>query len=133
MRDPTGLLIELYEMYLNGELATEYSKTHNTMVNSERVDMIMAEVEELIPEKLEPLKAAEAMRRMEENARNIAIKESENKVIDMRQHFQIKMSENGGALGLTKQLIKALEEDDLLTIGAITMSMKELVEQSEQV
>lgn len=133
MRDPTGLLIELYEMYLNGELATEYNRTHNRMVNSEQVDMIMAEVEELIPEKLEPLKAAEAMRKMEENARNLAIKESEDKVIDMRQHFQIKMSENGGALGLTKQLIKALEEDDLLTIGAITMSMKELVEQSEQV
>lgn len=133
MRDPTGLLIELYEMYLNGELATEYNKTHNRMVNSEQVDMIMAEVEELIPEKLEPLKAAEAMRKMEENARNLAIKESEDKVIDMRQHFQIKMSENGGALGLTKQLIKALEDDDFMTIGAITMSMKELVEQSEQV
>jgi len=133
MRDPTGLLIELYEMYLNGELATEYNKTHNRMVNSEQVDMIMAEVEELIPEKLEPLKAAEAMRKMEEKARNLAIKESEDKVIDMRQHFQIKMSENGGALGLTKQLIKALEDDDFMTIGAITMSMKELVEQSEQV
>jgi citrate lyase alpha subunit len=133
MRDPTGLLIELYEMYLNGELATEYNRTHNRMVNSEQVDMIMAEVEELIPEKLEPLKAAEAMRKMEENARNLAIKESEDKVIDMRQHFQIKMSENGGALGLTKQLIKALEDDDFMTIGAITMSMKELVEQSEQV
>jgi hypothetical protein len=101
------------------------------MINSDKLKSIMSDVEELIPAKMEPKQAADAMRKLEEVERNEAIKEAEGKVIDMRKQFQIKMSENGGALGLTKKLVKALQEDDFVTLGLVTMDMQELVEQSD--
>jgi hypothetical protein len=131
MQIETGLLIELYDMYINDELASEFDKQKNRMVNSAKLIEIMEAVKEVIPEKLDPKQAAEAMRRLEEKDREEAIKAAENVVIDMRKQFQLKMSENGGALGLTKKLVKALEEDDLVTVGLVTHYMKELVDHSE--
>jgi len=92
---------------------------------------IMSDVEKIIPEKMEPRQAAEAMRKLEEDERDEAIKAAEEKVIDMRKQFRLKMSENKGALGLTKKLVKALEENDLATVGQVTMDMAELVHQDD--
>ena len=58
MRDPIELLIELYTMYDNGELASEYDTKRNKMINSLELIAIMEEVEELIPEALTPIEAA---------------------------------------------------------------------------
>jgi hypothetical protein len=131
MKNPIELLIELHNMYSKGELAAEFDNRRNKMVNSDKLKSIMSDVENLIPSKLEPKQAADAMRRMEEEERDKAIKEAEDKVIDMRKQFQSKMAENGGALGLTKRLVKALEQDDLATVGLVTHYMKELVDHSE--
>ena len=131
MKTPIELLIELHNMYESGELAAEFDSKRNKMINSEKLKGVMSEVEKLIPAKMEPKQAAEAMRNLGEKERDEAIKEAEGKVIDMRKQFQIKMSENGGALGLTKKLVKALQEDDFITVGLITMDMQELVEQSD--
>lgn len=133
MRDPIELLSALYEMYTDGLLAAEFDKKKNKMVNSAELDHLMTEVEQVIPPKLKPKEAAEAMRALDEEARDQAIKESKDKVIDMRRHFREKMSKNGGALGLTKRLVEALEKNDLMAVGLITMDMQELVKLDEQV
>ena len=131
MKTPIELLIELHNMFEDGELASEFDKRKNKMVNSDKLEAIMADVLKVIPPKMEPRQAATAMRDLEAEARDEAIKASEDKVIDMRKQFLIKMSENGGALGLTKKLVKALEEDDFVTLGLVTMDMQELVKQSD--
>lgn len=133
MRDPIELLSALYEMYTDGLLAAEFDKKKNKMVNSADLEHLMSEVEQIIPAKLKPKEAAAAMRALDDEARDQAIKESKDKVIDMRRHFREKMSKNGGALGLTKRLVEALEKNDLMTVGLITMDMQELVKLDEQV
>lgn len=133
MRDPIELLSALYEMYSDGLLAAEFDKKKNKMVNSADLEHLMSEVEQIIPAKLKPKEAAAAMRALDEEARDQAIKESKDKVIDMRRHFREKMSKNGGALGLTKRLVEALEKNDLMAVGLITMDMQELVKLDEQV
>jgi hypothetical protein len=132
MRDPIELLIELYTMYDNGELASEYDTKRNKMINSLELIAIMEEVEELIPEALTPIEAAREMRQLEEKERQRAIEESKQKVIDMRKHFQNKMSLNGGALGLTEMLIRGLESNDLDTVNEATGMMIELVKHKNE-
>lgn len=131
MLDPIDLLIAIHNMYEGGLLAAEFDKQKNKMVNSDQLISIMSDVEKLIPAKMEPRQAADAMRRMEEQERDAAIKAAEDKVIDMRKQFQIKMSENGGALGLTRKLVEAIENGDIVAAGQITMDMQELVNQSD--
>ena len=131
MRDPIDLLIQLHNLYESGGLAAEFDKQKNKMINSAELISIMSDVEKIIPEKMEPRQAAEAMRKLEEDERDEAIKAAEEKVIDMRKQFRLKMSENKGALGLTKKLVKALEENDLATVGQVTMDMAELVHQDD--
>lgn len=131
MKTPIELLIELHNMFVEGELAAEFDKKKNKMVNSDKLEAIMSEVVKVIPEKKEPRQAATAMRELSEKERDEAIEASDDRVIDMRKLFQQKMSENGGALGLTRKLIKALEEDDIVTVGLVTMDMQELVKQSD--
>jgi hypothetical protein len=132
MRDPIELLIELYTMYDNGELASEYDTKRNKMINSLELIAIMEDVEELIPEALTPIEAAREMRQLEEKERQKAIEESKRKVIDMRKHFQNKMSLNGGALGLTEMLIRGLESNDLDTVNEATGMMIELVKHKNE-
>ena len=131
MKTPIELLIELYNMYDAGELASEFDKKRNKMVNSAQLESIMREVEPFVPMKLEPVQAASTMRAMEQTERDEAIKASEGKVIDMRKLFQMKMSENGGALGLTKQLIEAINTNETGRAAEILMDMEELVKQSD--
>ena len=131
MRTPVELLIELHNMFENGELAAQFDKRRDKMINSETLVSLMSEVKELIPSRLEPKQAADSMRKLEDKEREEAIKAADTKVIDMRKEFLLKMSENGGALGLTKKLMKAVEENDLVTIGLVTMDMQELVKQSD--
>lgn len=127
----TEALIRLYAMYSEGELKSEFDKTTNTMKNSASLDNLMNEVSKLIPTKLEPLAAANAMRAMEVEERVKAIRENEAKVVDKRAVFIKKMSENGGALGLTKQLVEALSNEDKDKALEITAAMAELVHYSD--
>jgi microcompartment protein CcmL/EutN len=119
-------------MYDNGELASEYDTKRNKMVNSLELIAIMEDVKELIPEALSPIEAAREMRQLEEKERQKAIEESKRKVIDMRKHFQNKMSLNGGALGLTEMLIHGLESNDLDTVNEATGMMIELVKHKNE-
>jgi microcompartment protein CcmL/EutN len=119
-------------MYDNGELASEYDTKRNKMINSLELIAIMEDVEELIPEALSPIEAAREMRQLEEKERQKAIEESKQKVIDMRKHFQNKMSLNGGALGLTEMLIRGLESNDLDTVNEATGMMIELVKHKNE-
>lgn len=127
----TEVLIRLYAMYSEGELKSEFDKATNTMKNSASLDTVMKEVAKLIPDKLEPLAAAKAMRAMEVEERVKAIRENEAKVIDKRSLFIQKMSENGGALGLTKQLVQALASEDKDKALEVTVAMAELVQYSD--
>jgi microcompartment protein CcmL/EutN len=102
------------------------------MVNSLELIAIMEDVKELIPEALSPIEAAREMRQLEEKERQKAIEESKRKVIDMRKHFQNKMSLNGGALGLTEMLIHGLESNDLDTVNEATGMMIELVKHKNE-
>jgi hypothetical protein len=133
MRTPVELLIELHNMFENGQLAAEFDNRRNKMINSETLVLLMSEVKEHIPSRLEPKQAADARHeeKLEDKEREEAIKAADTKVIDMRKEFLLKMSENGGALGLTKKLMKAVEENDLVTIDLVTMDMQELVKQSD--
>lgn len=129
MKTPIELLIELHNMYEDGELAAEFDNKRNKMVNSDKLKSIMSDVESIIPAKMEPRQAAEAMRSLAD--RDEAIAAAEDKVIDMRKLFQAKMSENGGALGLTKQLVDAINSNENGRAAQILMDMEELVKQSD--
>lgn len=122
-----NLLIELYTMYINGELASEYDKASNKMVNSQKVVAIMEKIKDSLPEKLSPLQAAKNMRELEAEKREEAIKEANQAVIDMRKAFQHKMSQNGGALGLTKSLVDASNRGDVEAVKRILSIMEKLV------
>jgi DNA-binding XRE family transcriptional regulator len=71
------------------------------------------------------------MRELEPEARDGAIKDASAKVIDMRKEFLMRMSANGGALGLTKQLVRAIEAGDTEAAMNITVNMIDLVNQGE--
>lgn len=130
MKDPIELLIALHKMYLNDELAAEFNSKRNKMVNSKKLKSLMAEVEEVIPvANLEPGEAARAMRDLKD--RDAAIEAAGSKAVDMRKEFQLKMSQNGGALGLSKQLVEAVNAGDTSRAAEILMDMEELVKQND--
>jgi len=130
MTNAIELLIDLHKMFQNGELAAEFNSKRNKMVNSDKLKAVMAEVEKVIPvSSMEPRSAANAMRNLED--RDEAIEAAGDKVVDMRKEFQLKMSQNGGALGLTKQLVEAIETADFTKVALVTADMMELVNQSD--
>ena len=131
MKSELELLLALYKMYTNGELAAEFDKRTNKMVNSTALQNIMTEVGAILPEELSGKQAAQAMRQLEPEVRDASIENAGDKVIDMRKEFLKRMSENGGALGLTKQLIKAIADGDTASALTITQNMAELVNHSE--
>ena len=130
MQPDLKLLSLLYKMYVNNELAAEFDKKTNKMSNSAKLDNIMSEVKQLLPEELTGLQAAKAMKELKPEIRDSAIDSSKNKVIDMRKEFLKRMSENGGALGLTKQLVAAIETGDIEAAMNITVNMMDLVNHS---
>ena len=129
MKNPIELLIEMHKMFMNGELAAEFNSKRNKMVNSDKLKALMAQIEEVIPASMEPLTAAKAMRELED--RDAAIEAAEDKVVDMRKEFQLKMSQNGGALGLAKQLVEAMNDSDTGRATDILFDMEELVKQND--
>lgn len=131
MQPDLKLLSLLYKMYVNNELAAEFDKKTNKMSNSAKLDNIMSEVKQLLPEELTGLQAAKAMKELKPEIRDSAIDASKSKVIDMRKEFLKRMSENGGALGLTKQLVTAIEAGDTEATMNITINMIELVNYSD--
>ena len=129
MKNPIELLIEMHKMFMNGELAAEFNSKRNKMVNSDKLKALMAQIEEVIPASMEPLTAAKSMRELED--RDAAIEAAEDKVVDMRKEFQLKMSQNGGALGLAKQLVEAMNDSDTGRATDILFDMEELVKQND--
>lgn len=120
------LLSALYTMYKDGELNNEFDKTKNKMVTSSQLDAIMKDVKSVLPAELSPLESAKRMRELPEEKVDEAIEASNGKVVDMRKMFQRKMSENRGAIGLTQQLVEAIDNGDLEEQERITGLMKEL-------
>lgn len=126
------LLIQLYRMYTQGELASEFDKKSNKMINSKKLDDLMLEVKKHIPEELTPLEAAGKMRQLKEAQVTEAVNSSDS-VIDLRKQFQRKMSANGGALGLAKKLVKATEDNDIAGALEATMLMVELINEEAKI
>lgn len=88
----------------------EYDKEAQKMVTSKGVLNLVERAQACLPEKLTNLQAANKMRDLSEEERARLIQESEDgRVIDMRKHFQQKMSQNGGAYGLVERFVAALE------------------------
>jgi hypothetical protein len=111
MRDPIELLINLYELYSDGKLASEFNKTKNKMVNLPELVAIMEDVHDVIPARKKPQEAAKAMRELQEQERSEAIVASD-KVIDLRAEFARKVALNGGVYGLVKQLVTSIENGE---------------------
>jgi len=118
-------------MYAAGNLASEFDKKTNKMVNSSELESIMSEVRLVIPKELSGEQAAVAMRELSPEIRDSSIEESGSTVVDLRKDFLVRMSENGGALGLTKQLVAAVAAGDTTEAMRITMNMVDLVNHSE--
>ena len=131
MKSEVELLLALYKMYTGGELAAEFDKRTNKMVNSAALQSIMTEVGAILPEELSNKEAAQAMRQLDPAVRDASIESAGDKVIDMRKEFLKRMSDNGGALGLTKQLVQAIADGDTEAAMSITANMIDLVEQGE--
>lgn len=105
------LLRQLYRLYAEGQLCSQYNMELNVMEDIPELVTIMKEVATVLPEDLSPLEATRKMRALEEEERSRAIKESKNKIIDMRKQFLEKMVANKGALGLSMKLVSAIERD----------------------
>lgn len=110
--DPLEIMTEIVKMYDNGELAAEYDKDYNRMVNSARVRKLAEAARAFMPPRLEGDEAAKAMRSLPEDQVNEAIASSGSKVADLRKEFQLKMSRNRGALGLAVRLANAETEEE---------------------
>jgi hypothetical protein len=130
--DLTRLLIAIHTAYEEGRMASEFDKKSNTMITPKYIHALMSELEEYIPEKMEPIQAAKAMKLLQEEERTKAIKESTQKVIDMRNHFRHKMSKNGGAYGLVQQLVQTINEDDPEKFAEVLRLMQDLEEESNK-
>ena len=123
------LLSALYSMYKEGDLNNEFDKTKNRMIASSQLVALMKDVASVLPEELKPLEAAKRMRELPIEEVDKAIAESDGKVVDMRKAFQRKMSLNGGALGLTKQLVDAQNSGDIEKAQEVMQLMHDLAAQ----
>lgn len=124
-----SIVVKLYQMYIDGKLASEFDKDLNKMTNSSELDMLMSHLKDYLPEDID---GKEAQRRTEEMPHEI-IEESitaSDDVIDMRKAFQLKMSKNGGALGLVRSFVDALETESP-EIDDIIGNMQQLVKQEK--
>lgn len=91
----------------------EFDNTTQKMVTSKGVYDLIQQARSCMPEKLKPAQAARAMRDLSESERDRLIGQSENdSVVDLRKEFQAKMSRNGGAQGVLRQLVEALDHGD---------------------
>lgn len=121
------ILQRIYDLYASGEFASVYDSELNGMVESPEVLEVMDMLVPLLPEPLEPVEAAERMRLLTDDERNEAISDS-GKVLDLRDTFTDKMSENGGALGLVKRYSAAIKVGDTEEASNILGFMEELAD-----
>lgn len=120
------LLGQLYRLYAEGRLRSQYNMKYNVMEDIPELEAIMKQVANLLPEDLSPLEAARKMRALEEEERVRAIKESNDKIIDMRKQFLEKMVANKGALGLSMKLVSAIERGSQHEIDEVVELMYNL-------
>lgn len=123
------LLSRLYTLYMDDRLASLWDEEIGDLENDPELDEIMAEVYEFLPEELTGEEASQRMREMPAEVLDKAIEDAGDKVIDMRKIFRQKMSQNGGALGLTGNLVEALNSGDSDKFSETIALMKQLVEE----
>jgi hypothetical protein len=112
----------------------EYDKEANKMVTSPGVLSLIKQAEACLPEKLKPGQACARMRDLSPDLRDKLIAEAEqDKVIDMRREFQLKMSKNGGALGIVEQLVAAYEGSRSEDFSRVIENARALVHGPENV
>lgn len=91
----------------------EFDRDTQKMVTSVGVQSLIKDAHNCLPEKLKPREAAARMRDLSEAERDKLLEDADKeRVVDMRKHFQKKMSENGGAQGIIQRLVNALETND---------------------
>lgn len=112
----------------------EFDKDTQKMVTSNGVESLIKEAQSYLPEKLKPLAAANRMRNLSDAHRDtlIAIAEAD-KIIDMRQAFQKKMSINGGAQSIVKHILDAIDAQDEESFKEALQDAKALVDGPETI
>lgn len=104
------------------------------MITSPGVEALIKEAETYLPKKLKPLEAANLMRDLTEDERTRLIEADEqNRIVDMRKHFQLKMSKNKGAQGLIEKLVQAVDTGDNSQAAQIIEDARALVHGPENV
>ncbi len=121
------LLSRLYTLYMEDRLASLWDEEIGDLENDPELDEIMAEVYEILPEELTGEEASARMRALPEEVVDAAIEAAGDKVVDMRKVFRQKMSQNGGALGLTGNLVEALNSGDNAKFTETIELMKQLI------
>lgn len=110
----------------------EFDKEQQKMITSPGVQSLIKQAEACLPEKLKPRQAANAMRDLTDSEREKLIADAEEgRIIDMRKAFQLKMSKNGGAMGIVERIVAAAEGDE--NIAEVLQDARALVHGPENV
>jgi hypothetical protein len=119
--------------YVNKEgIYDKFDKESQQMVTSPGVEALIKAAEACLPKKLGKGEAARLMRDLSEEERDMLIKNSEEeRVIDLRETFRKKIALNGGAQGIVKRLVEAIETGDPLEMRDILLDAKGLVDGAE--
>jgi hypothetical protein len=130
--NPMNFIKQFLAYVDNVGIYDEYDAEANKMVMSDGVQTLVKDAISYLPEKLKPLTAAVRMRQLTDAERDRRINEAhEGIVIDLRQHFQEKMSKNGGAYGLVKDLVEAVEHEDHEKLAQIMIDAQSLIKGPE--
>lgn len=97
------ILSNLVAMFDDGELNTRFDRIKNVMVADDTVRAWVERARKLVPAP-QITGAADKMRKLE-NADDLI--EAAPNVTDLRKRFAIKTAENGGAMGLIREIVTA--------------------------
>lgn len=107
--------IHMFLKYVDSQgIYDEFDKDSQKMVTSAGVQALIKEAATYVPAKLKPLQAANAMRDLTDAERDKLIQDSDQeRIVDLRRGFQLRMSENKGAQGIVERLVEATQNPDV--------------------
>jgi len=112
----------------------EYDRDTNKMKTSAGVEALIKEARSYLPPKLKGIEAAAKMRDLDPDMRDQLIQQDEEKrIIDMRTEFARRQAENGGAQGLLKRLVDAVERGDTIAVKEVHKDALGIVKGGEHV
>lgn len=122
-------------IYVNKEgIYDKFDKDTQKMVTSPGVEALIKEAESYLPKKLKGRAAANLMRDLNEDEREVLIQSAEEgRIIDLRRQFQEKMSVNRGAQGIVERLVTAFDKNDTSQLSELIFDAQALVKGVENV